>query len=146
MSDQILHECGIALIRLRKPLSYYIEKYGPMYAVNKMYILMEKQHNRGQDGAGVAARAVDGMLADPPQQLAGTMRLAAQRAGQDIAEGERQIAAGVAVRNRENIDFIQVVALRNHPARTRNQRSAQHRGTYHGDIGLQAQCIHQWFF
>lgn len=59
MSDQILHECGIALIRLRKPLSYYIEKYGPTFAVNKMYILMEKQHNRGQDGAGVANIKLD---------------------------------------------------------------------------------------
>ena len=55
MSDSIKHECGIALIRLRKPLSYYIEKYGsPTYAINKLYLLMEKQHNRGQDGAGVA--------------------------------------------------------------------------------------------
>jgi amidophosphoribosyltransferase len=59
MSDQILHECGIALIRLRKPLSYYIEKYGSMYAMNKMYILMEKQHNRGQDGAGIANIKLD---------------------------------------------------------------------------------------
>ena len=59
MSDQILHECGIALIRLRKPLSYYIEKYGPTYAMNRMYILMEKQHNRGQDGAGVANIKID---------------------------------------------------------------------------------------
>ncbi len=59
MSDQILHECGIALIRLRKPLSYYIEKYGPSFAMNKMYILMEKQHNRGQDGAGVANIKLD---------------------------------------------------------------------------------------
>jgi amidophosphoribosyltransferase len=55
MSDFIKHECGIALIRLRKPLSYYIEKYGPAYAVSKMYLLMEKQRNRGQDGAGVAS-------------------------------------------------------------------------------------------
>ncbi|RLD23487.1 MAG: amidophosphoribosyltransferase [Bacteroidetes bacterium] len=55
MSDVIKHECGIALIRLRKPLSYYIEKYGsPTYAANKLYLLMEKQKNRGQDGAGVA--------------------------------------------------------------------------------------------
>lgn len=55
MSDAIKHECGIALIRLRKPYSYYIEKYGtPLYGINKLYILMEKQHNRGQDGAGVA--------------------------------------------------------------------------------------------
>lgn len=59
MSDTILHECGIALIRLRKPLSYYIEKYGSTYAMNKMYILMEKQHNRGQDGAGVANIKID---------------------------------------------------------------------------------------
>lgn len=59
MSDNILHECGIALIRLRKPLSYYIEKYGPTYAMNKMYILMEKQHNRGQDGAGIANIKID---------------------------------------------------------------------------------------
>ncbi len=59
MSDNILHECGIALIRLRKPLSYYIEKYGSTYAMNKMYILMEKQHNRGQDGAGIANIKID---------------------------------------------------------------------------------------
>ncbi|MBS1681056.1 MAG: amidophosphoribosyltransferase [Bacteroidetes bacterium] len=59
MSDNILHECGIALIRLRKPLSYYIDKYGPAYAMNKMYILMEKQHNRGQDGAGIANIKID---------------------------------------------------------------------------------------
>lgn len=55
MSDQIKHECGIALIRLRKPLEYYHLKYGTwMYGLNKLYLLMEKQHNRGQDGAGVA--------------------------------------------------------------------------------------------
>ena len=100
-----------------------------------------------QDGAGIAARAVDGMFADPAQQLAGAMRLAAQRAGQDIAEGKRQIATGVAVRNRKYIDFIQVVALRKSgPARPRNQRSAQHRCAYHGNMGFQAQCIHQWLF
>ncbi|MEM9326396.1 MAG: amidophosphoribosyltransferase [Bacteroidota bacterium] len=55
MSDPIKHECGIALLRLRKPLQYYIDKYNtPTYAVNKMYLLMQKQHNRGQDGAGIA--------------------------------------------------------------------------------------------
>jgi amidophosphoribosyltransferase len=59
MTDEILHECGIAMIRLRKPLSYYIEKYGPTYAMNKMYILMEKQNNRGQDGAGIANIKID---------------------------------------------------------------------------------------
>jgi len=60
MSDPIKHECGIAMIRLRKPLSYYIEKYGfPSYAANKMYILMQKQHNRGQDGVGIANIKID---------------------------------------------------------------------------------------
>lgn len=60
MSDAIKHECGIALIRLRKPLQYYIEKYGtPLYAVKKLYLLMEKQHNRGQDGAGIANIKLD---------------------------------------------------------------------------------------
>ena len=56
MSDTIKHECGIALIRLLKPLEYYKEKYGSaFYGVNKMYLMLEKQHNRGQDGAGVAS-------------------------------------------------------------------------------------------
>lgn len=60
MSDAIKHECGIAMVRLRKPYSYYIEKYGsPLYAINKMYMLMEKQHNRGQDGVGIASIKLD---------------------------------------------------------------------------------------
>lgn len=55
MSENIKHECGIALLRLRKPLEYYIEKYGSWdYGLQKMYLMMEKQHNRGQDGAGIA--------------------------------------------------------------------------------------------
>ncbi|MEE1119131.1 MAG: amidophosphoribosyltransferase [Bacteroidales bacterium] len=54
MSDQIKHECGIAMLRLLKPLEYYQEKYGNTWALNRMYLLMEKQHNRGQDGAGLA--------------------------------------------------------------------------------------------
>src|SRR6185295_2922938 len=54
MSDILHHECGIALIRLLKPLSYYHKKYGTaLYGINKLYLMMEKQHNRGQDGAGV---------------------------------------------------------------------------------------------
>jgi len=60
MSDVIKHECGLAFIRLRKPFSYYLQKYGTvMYGINKLYLLMEKQHNRGQDGAGVAAVKLD---------------------------------------------------------------------------------------
>jgi amidophosphoribosyltransferase len=56
MSDELKHECGLAFIRLRKPFSYYLQKYGTvLYGLNKLYLLMEKQHNRGQDGAGVAS-------------------------------------------------------------------------------------------
>lgn len=63
MSDTIKHECGIAMIRLRKPLEYYLGKYGTaFYGLNKLHLLMEKQHNRGQDGAGIA-----GIKIDPPQ-------------------------------------------------------------------------------
>ncbi len=60
MSDAIKHECGISVIRLLKPLEYYKEKYGTaFYGVNKMYLMMEKQHNRGQDGAGFASIKLD---------------------------------------------------------------------------------------
>ncbi len=60
MSDQIKHECGLAFIRLRKPFSYYQQKYNSaLYGLNKLYLLMEKQHNRGQDGAGVATLKLD---------------------------------------------------------------------------------------
>ncbi len=56
MSDAIKHECGIAMVRLLKPLQFYKDKYGSaFYGLNKMYLLMEKQHNRGQDGAGLAS-------------------------------------------------------------------------------------------
>ena len=54
MSDFLKHECGIAMIRLLRPLGYYQEKYGtPLYGFNQLFLLMEKQHNRGQDGAGI---------------------------------------------------------------------------------------------
>ena len=60
MSDSVKHECGVALIRLKKPLQHYIDNYGnPAWAVQKLYLLMEKQHNRGQDGAGVANIKLD---------------------------------------------------------------------------------------
>ena len=60
MSELIQHECGIALVRLRKPLEYYLGKYGTAFhALNKMQLLMEKQHNRGQDGAGIACVKMD---------------------------------------------------------------------------------------
>jgi len=60
MSDAIKHECGIALLRLKKPLQFYLDKYGTaFYGLNKLHLLMEKQHNRGQDGAGVANIKLD---------------------------------------------------------------------------------------
>lgn len=60
MSDDIKHECGVAFIRLCKPFSYYLQKYGTvLYGLNKLYLLMEKQHNRGQDGAGIATVKLD---------------------------------------------------------------------------------------
>lgn len=60
MSDKLKHECGIALLRLKKPLEYYKQKYGSaFYGIQKMYLLMEKQHNRGQDGAGFASIKFD---------------------------------------------------------------------------------------
>ncbi|WP_276980333.1 amidophosphoribosyltransferase [Flavobacterium filum] len=60
MSDAIKHECGIALLRLKKPLQFYKDKYGSaFYGIQKMYLLMEKQHNRGQDGAGFASIKFD---------------------------------------------------------------------------------------
>jgi len=66
MSDKVTHECGVALIRLLKPLSYYQEKYGnPLWGFTKLFLLMEKQHNRGQDGAGVACVKL-GMPAGEP--------------------------------------------------------------------------------
>jgi amidophosphoribosyltransferase len=66
MSDKLTHECGIALIRLRKPLSYYQEKYGtPLWGFYRLFLLMEKQHNRGQDGAGVACVKLDPPAGEP---------------------------------------------------------------------------------
>ena len=58
--EQLKHECGVAMIRLLKPLSYYERKYGTWrYGLNKLYLMMEKQHNRGQEGAGVACVNLD---------------------------------------------------------------------------------------
>lgn len=60
MTDQVKHECGIAVIRLLKPLEYYYQKYGTwQYGLDKLYLLMEKQHNRGQEGAGLGAVKLD---------------------------------------------------------------------------------------
>ncbi|MER3375694.1 MAG: amidophosphoribosyltransferase [Allomuricauda sp.] len=82
MSDAIKHECGISLIRLLKPLEYYKEKYGTaFYGVNKMYLMMEKQHNRGQDGAGFASIKLD---MQPGERYMSRVRSAQQQPIQDI--------------------------------------------------------------
>ncbi|WP_299776679.1 amidophosphoribosyltransferase [uncultured Formosa sp.] len=82
MSDALKHECGIALIRLLKPLEYYKEKYGTaFYGVNKMYLMMEKQHNRGQDGAGFASIKLD---TQPGERYISRVRSNAQQPIQDI--------------------------------------------------------------
>ncbi len=82
MSDAIKHECGISLIRLKKPLEFYKEKYGTaFYGVNKMYLMMEKQHNRGQDGAGFASIKLD---MAPGERYISRQRSVAQQPIQDI--------------------------------------------------------------
>jgi len=82
MSDALKHECGIAHIRLLKPLEFYHEKYGTaFYGVNKMYLLMEKQHNRGQDGAGFASIKLDTL---PGERYISRVRSIAQQPIQDI--------------------------------------------------------------
>jgi len=111
MTDQILHECGIALVRLRKPLSFYIEKYGTAYGMNKMYILMEKQHNRGQDGAGIANIKIDvdpgyryisryrSIKSQPVAHLfkkIGKKYHKAQEAGKDLYRNEKWLKENVA--------------------------------------------------
>jgi len=82
MSDALKHECGIAVIRLLKPLEFYKEKYGSaFYGVNKMYLMMEKQHNRGQDGAGLASIKLD---TKPGERYISRVRSIAQQPIQDI--------------------------------------------------------------
>ncbi len=95
MSDPIKHECGLAFIRLRKPFSYYQQQYGTvLWGLNKLYLLMEKQHNRGQDGAGVVAVKLH---TEPGYPFMNRMRSNAQQAiadifqriGQEIKEFEK---------------------------------------------------------
>lgn len=98
MSDALKHECGIALVRLLKPLEYYKEKYGTaFYGVNKMYLMMEKQHNRGQDGAGFASIKMD---VNPGERYISRVRSNAAQPIQDIF---------AQINERINLDF------KNHP-------------------------------
>lgn len=119
MSDSIKHECGLAFIRLRKPFSYYQQQYGTsLWGLNKLYLLMEKQHNRGQDGAGVVAVKLNTepgypymnrLRSNAPQAIADIFN----RIGQQISEFEKYHPG---VRNhpgllKGNIDFMGEVLL-----------------------------------
>ena len=97
MSDAIKHECGIAHIRLLKPLEYYKEKYGTaFYGINKMYLIMEKQHNRGQDGAGFASIKLD---MNPGERYISRVRSVAQQPIQDVFEQINQRINDVLAKN-----------------------------------------------
>ncbi|HET8736718.1 MAG TPA: amidophosphoribosyltransferase, partial [Pricia sp.] len=106
MSDAIKHECGISIIRLLKPLEYYKEKYGTaFYGVNKMYLMMEKQHNRGQDGAGFASIKLD-MKAG--ERYMSRVRSVAQQPIQDIFD---QINDRINTTLKEHPEYVDDVAL-----------------------------------
>ena len=84
MSDSIKHECGVAMLRLLKPLEYYLKKYGTaFYGINKMYLLMQKQHNRGQDGAGLASININ---SKPGQRYISRYRSNSAKPIQDVFE------------------------------------------------------------
>ncbi len=101
MSDAIKHECGIAMVRLLKPLQYYKDKYGSaFYGLNKMYLLMEKQHNRGQDGAGLASIKFD---VDPGTRYISRVRSNKTQPIQDIFS---QINGRLNIMNEEHPDKI----------------------------------------
>jgi amidophosphoribosyltransferase len=91
MSDAIRHECGLAYIRLLKPLAYYHRKYGTaFYGLNKLYLLMEKQHNRGQDGAGIATLKLN---VEPGHQFMHRLRISGSQAIAQIFQNVQQEAA-----------------------------------------------------
>jgi amidophosphoribosyltransferase len=106
MSDAIKHECGIALLRLLKPLEYYKEKYGSsFYGVQKMYLLMEKQHNRGQDGAGLASIKLD---VNPGERYISRVR---SNDSQPIKDIFSQINERISTELEENPEYLNNVAL-----------------------------------
>jgi amidophosphoribosyltransferase len=119
MSDSIKHECGIALIRLRKPYQHYIDKYNtPLYGANKLYLMMEKQVNRGQDGAGVANIKLD---VAPGHRYISRYRSVEKQAVGDIFE-------------RINKKFRKV--LRNNKSHTKDGQWIQENVAFSGEVWL----------
>lgn len=119
MSDAIKHECGIAMIRLRKPLEYYLGKYGTaFYGLNKLHLLMEKQHNRGQDGAGIAC-----IKLDPPQGFHYINRLRSN--------------SGTPIKDVFNRVYDSLSQLKdNHPARLKDVNWLKHNIEFTGELFL----------
>ena len=102
MSDAIKHECGIAMIHLKKDLKYFKEKYGTaMYGINKMYLMMEKQHNRGQDGAGLACVKLN---MNPGQRYIARVRSNSQQPIQDVF---KKVNKGVTQANKLHPDLLE---------------------------------------
>ena len=105
MSDALKHECGIALVRLLKPIQYYKDKYGTaFYGINKMYLLMEKQHNRGQDGAGFASVKFD---VKPGTRYISRVRSNDQQPIQDVFAKINERLNGVIKENPDKANDIQ---------------------------------------
>lgn len=105
MSDFLQHECGIAMLRLKQPLQYYIDKYGSaFYGLNKMYLLMEKQHNRGQDGAGLANIKLD---VPPGKRYISRIRSVDPRPIQDVFSRIMPRFEGLSSEQLANSTFLQ---------------------------------------
>ena len=105
MSDLLQHECGIAMLRLKQPLQYYIDKYGSaFYGLNKMYLLMEKQHNRGQDGAGLANIKLD---VPPGKRYISRIRSVDSRPIQDVLSRIMPRFEGLSSEQLKDSQFLQ---------------------------------------
>lgn len=104
MSEAIKHECGVAMVRLRKPLAYYKEKYGTVqYGLNKLYLLMEKQHNRGQEGAGLACVK---MNAEPGEEYIFRERAIGSGAIQEIFGNVHNTLAGYKPEQLNDVEWV----------------------------------------
>lgn len=102
--EELRHECGVAIIRLLKPLEYFQEKYGTwMYAINKLYLLMEKQHNRGQDGAGIACVKLE---TDPGEEYMFRERALGSRAITEVFAAIQQYFKDVPTEQLEDINWV----------------------------------------